>query len=143
MTEWPNERLRKYIAVFENVNALYRIVKTAQQEHGLPLRRAAIRSNGEVAAESIDFLCDCELKAKRVLFPVEFEVFKAGLELPEAAKADLGEVFFKCQMSVGGQYKSLYFHVKQVMDGKPLGATEYTKPADPAPSLEDYDRRAL
>jgi hypothetical protein len=135
------DKTEKYQHVFESVFALYQVVKTAQEEHGLPLRRAAIRSNGEVAAEAIDFLCDVELKAKRVLFPTEFEVFKAGLDLPVAAKIDLGEMFYRCRLGMGGDYKNLYFHVKQVMDSKPLSGIEYGKAVDSTPSLEDYDRK--
>lgn len=137
------DKSEKYQHVFENVRALYLVVKTAQKEHGLPLRRAAIRSNGEVAAEAVDFLCDVELKAKRVLYPIEFEAFKEGTEISVTAKAALGETFLRCRLGVGGDYKSLYFHVKQVMDGQPLGAVDYAKPVDPYPTLEELDRKTL
>lgn len=137
------EKSEKYQHVFESVRALYLVVKETQEGQGLPLRRAAVRSNGEVAAEAIDFLCDVELKAKRVLYPTEFDMFREGLELPDAAKIDLGEVFQKCRMGVSGDYKALYFRVKQVMDGCPIKGIEYTKPAEPAPTLEELDRKQL
>ena len=135
------EKSEEYQRVFDDVWALYRVVKTAQEEHGLPLRRAAIRSNGEVAAESIDFLCDCELKAKRVLSTIEYGMFVLGLEIPSWSKVVLGEIFLRCRLGVSGEYKSLYFHVKQVMDGKPLHSVNYGKTSDPAPSLAEYDRK--
>lgn len=135
------DKSEKHLRVFENVRALYLVVKTAQDEHGLPLRRAAMRSNGEVAAESIDFLCDVELKAKRVLFPIEFDMFREGMELPLTAKIALGEVFQRCKLGVGGDYKSLYFHVKQVMDGQPMPSIDLARTTATAPSLDDYDRR--
>jgi hypothetical protein len=137
------DKSEKYQHVFESVRALYLVIRETQDERGLPLRRAAVRSNGEVAAESIDFLCDVELKAKRVLFPVEFNMFKEGLDLPVGAKTELGEVFHRCRLGVGGDYKSLYFHVKQVQDGQTLSGVEYSKPAEPSPSLEEYDRKTL
>ena len=133
----------KYLHVYENVRALYLITKEAQEERGLPLRRAAIRSNGEVAAESIDFLCDVEIKAKRVLYSIEFDMFREGLDLPLTAKIALGEVFYRCRLGVGGDYKSLYFHVKQVVDSKPLSSIDYAAPVEPTPSLEEYDRKAV
>jgi hypothetical protein len=135
------DKSEKYKRVFEDVRALYLVVREAQEERGLPLRRAAIRSNGEVAAEAIDFLCDVELKAKRVLPPVEFDMLQLGLEITSGSKSALGEVFLKCKLGVSGDYKSLYFHTKQVMDGQPLNSIEFGKVSDPAPSLEDYDRR--
>jgi hypothetical protein len=137
------DKSEKYQHVFESVRALYLVIKETQDERGLPLRRAAVRSNGEVAAEPIDFLCDVELKAKRALFPIEFNMFKEGLELPIGAKTELGEVFHRCRLGVGGDYKSLYYHVKQVMDGQTMKGVEYAQPADPTPSLEEYDRKTL
>lgn len=137
------DKSEKYLHVYENVRALYLITRETQDERGLPLRRAAIRSNGEVAAESIDFLCDVEMKARRVLYPVEFDMFREGLDLPLSAKIELGEVFHRCKLGVSGDYKSLYFHVKQVMDSKPLSAITYSQPAESAPSLDEYDRKAI
>jgi hypothetical protein len=136
-----DDKFERYLHVFENVRALYLVIKEAQEEHGLPLRRAALRSNGEVSAESIDFLCDVELKAKRVLPQIEFQMFKEGLEIPEWSKATLGEVFKKCRLGMGGDYKSLYFHVKKVIDGQPMNTIEYGKASNTTPSLEEYDRR--
>ena len=129
--------------VFESVQALYLVIKEAQMEHGLPLRRATLRSNGEVAAESIDFLCDVELKAKRILPPIYFEMFAAGLEIPEWWKSEVGKIFKETRLGVGGDYKALYFHVKQVMRGQTLSGIEYGAAASTAPSLEELDRRTV
>lgn len=137
------DKSEKYLHVYESVRALYLITKEAQEDRGLPLRRAAIRSNGEVAAESIDFLCDVEIKAKRALYPVEYDMFREGLALPLAAMIELGEVFHRCRLGVSGDYKSLYFHTKQVRDSQPLPAIEYTSPEDSAPTLGEYDEEVL
>jgi hypothetical protein len=131
----------KFEHVFESVQALYAVVKSAQQDHGLPVRRATLRSNGEVIAESIDFLCDVELKAKRILPPVVFVMFSEGLDIPFWWKSALGRVFNDCRLGVGGDYKSLYYHVKQVMRGQTLSGVEFGTIVDTTPSLEDYDRR--
>lgn len=129
--------------VYDNVRALYLALKTAQDEHGLPLRRAALRSNGEVAAEAIDFICDVELKARRTLTPLEFEMFRAGLDIPLFCKELLGEVFRKTRLSVGGDYKALFFHAKQVVDGKGLNSVEYAQIVDSTPTIDDYDKRMI
>lgn len=132
----------KYEHVFESVQALYSVVKEAQQDYGLPMRRATLRSNGEVAAESIDFLCDVELKARRILSPIMFNMFVQGLEIPTWWKEVLGKHFKENRLGVGGDYKALYFHVKRVMRGQTLSGIEFGASADTAPSLEEIDRRA-
>lgn len=137
------DKTEKYQRIFNDVLSLYLVIREAQEERGLPLRRAAVRSNGEVAAESIDFLCDVELKAKRVLPSIQFEMFKQGLELPLHSQIDLGETFLKCKLGMTGDYKALYFHIRQVQDGQALQATELSSAEGPTPSLEDYDRKPL
>lgn len=131
----------RYVGVFENVRALFLVVQEAQQEHGLPLRRAALRSNGEVTAEAVDFLADVQIKAKRALYPVEYDMFMKGLELPLATKVVLGQVFLRTRLNASGDYRQLFFQIKKVMDGQSLSSVEYGKAADPTPTLEEYDRR--
>jgi|SRR5579885_1288398 hypothetical protein len=128
----------RYLHVYNNVTALYISIRESQQYRGLPIKRAALRGNGEVPAEAVDFLCDVELKAKRVLSRPLFELYTQGTELPLSYKNKLGEVFAKYRLSISGDYKTLYFQTRKAMEN--TGDTEI-QPPHIAPSLEEHDRK--
>lgn len=131
------EKLEQYQRIFKDVQALYLVVKTCQDEQGLPIRRAQLKSTGEIAAEAIDFLCDVELKAKRVLSPIEFIMFQYEIDLLPEVQSELGRVFYKCRLGVTGDYKSLYFQTRQVMEGN--AGCAYGKAADALPTMDEYE----
>lgn len=105
---------RRFDEVFGNVMALYMTLKDNPQR---TLRRAELKQ-GEVIAEAIDFLVDVELKAKRILPPIIYEVFMRLAEqghpeiLPDNFKQNLGFLFWKSKMDIAGHYRTLYLRAK-------------------------------
>ena len=104
-----------YEDTFQNAAALYAVLKA----EGTPRspRRAELKQ-GEVTAEAIDFLADFELKARRVLNPMQYKlVLRYTVEdryqsIPKGLQQDLGMIFLKSNMDSSGDYRSLYFRAK-------------------------------
>jgi len=107
---------RNPVDVYRNVVSLYGILQG--RRHHLRIRRAALNLRGEVKAEPIDFIADVELKAKRILEPVEFEMFQRLVLqgepelLPPGLQRDLGEIWNRYGLNFDGPYSSLFFQVK-------------------------------
>ena len=100
---------------FINVMALYCVLKAAPQPGP---RRAVLNQSSEVTAESIDFISDVEIKAKRTLTPVYYKVFlqlsaENAYELfPVDMQCALGQAFLKSRMNFDGDYRVLYYRAK-------------------------------
>jgi len=91
--------------VFANVLALY----------------YSLKSNPSLSLKNVDatdFLCDVEIKARRTLTPLQYQMFLRMAEdgsydaLPTNFKQELGKVFLKNNLGVGGHYRVLYFKAK-------------------------------
>jgi hypothetical protein len=103
-----------YRDCFLNVSALYSVLKGTPQQG---VRRAELKQ-GECIAEAIDFLADVEIKAKRVLSPVQCKVY---LQLaisddyvlfPSDLQCTLGQEFMRSNMNYDGDYRVLYYRAK-------------------------------
>ena len=120
MTEQENE-LSHEDNVYMEVMALYAAIKDTPGS--IKVRRAEMRQ-GEVQAEPIDFIIDVELKAKRALLEdpdpeyalVEWErVLADPLQypfVPVVIREELGTAFEQNRLGVDGDYRMLYFKVK-------------------------------
>ena len=103
-----------YRDAFLNVLALYSALKGTPQQG---VRRAELKQ-GEVIAESVDFLADVELKAKRTLTPLYYRVLlqlavEGTYELfPVDLQCALGQVFLERKMNFDGDYRVLYYRAK-------------------------------
>jgi hypothetical protein len=111
--KWQNS-LMEYEDVFNNVLALYTALKGEVRPHSL--RRAELKQ-GEVVAEPIDFIADVEIKAKRVLSPLEYWNLLAFAEdsskpLPKSLQQRLGVMFLRSNLNYDGAYRVLYFRAK-------------------------------
>jgi len=101
---------------FESVTALYRTLLDGRAS--LKVRRTELGANEEVSADPLDFLMDVEIKAKRTLQPTIYAMFlrlSADNDyalLPTEHKKALGTVWDESNLGVCGDYKSLYFRVK-------------------------------
>lgn len=106
--------LSRFEDVYSNVMSLYIALKSNPKRS---VRRADMKQ-GEVVADPTDFICDVEIKARRVLNPVYYEMFLrlAANEQPELLPAemrqDLGQAFLKSKLSESGHYRTLFFRVK-------------------------------
>lgn len=107
--------------VYGEVMALYAAIKDTPGI--LRVRRAEMRQ-GEVPAEPLDFVIDVELKAMRAIVqdvdpryaisewvrvltaPEEY------LSLPVVIREELGREFQQSRLGVDGDYRMLYFRVK-------------------------------
>ena len=103
---------------YRSVMALYAAIKDTPGI--LRVRRAEMRQ-GEVQADPIDFVIDVELKAKRALQhdpmgKVEWtEILKEPdqyLLASEFTRKVLGHAFLSTRLDVGGDYKKLYWRIK-------------------------------
>ena len=100
--------------VFLNVSALYSVLKGTPQQG---VRRAELKQ-GEVTAEAIDFMADVEIKAKRVLAPLYYEVYlilagKGNYDLVDTiTQCALGEAFYRSDLNYDGAYRVLYYRAK-------------------------------
>lgn len=107
--------LQRWEECYGNVMALYVALSSSREQY--TIRRAAIGKDG-VPADPIDFIADVEIKAKRTLSPVMYEMFLRLAEegqadlLPKADKQALGLKFLKSNMHEAGDYRTLYFRVK-------------------------------
>src|ERR1700675_571783 len=114
MTDIRKEERQKLEMIYDNVMALF----TALKDGRLDVRRAEFK-HGEVAAENVDFLCDVQIKARRHLTPAEYALWSVVLEnpeqykfVPEKIRQTLGRVFQQNRLDLAGDYKKLYFKVK-------------------------------
>jgi hypothetical protein len=109
---------------YENVMALFTTLQDGR--NSLRSRRAELNMNNEVPAEALDFLLDVEIKAKRALSSVEYPMFLRLAEegnynlLPEELKLTLGNVWSERKMGIDGDYRSLYFRVKNAQERERL-----------------------
>ena len=103
-----------FIDCFLNVSALYSVLKGTPQQG---VRRAELKQ-GEVIAESIDFMADVEIKAKRVLSSLYYKAYLAlamdgNYELmPIDLQCALGEIFMRSNLNYDGDYRVLYYRAK-------------------------------
>lgn len=96
------------------------------------VRRADMKS-GELIPEPIDFVCDIEIKAKRALTgnPGAIAEWQKVLDdpdsyelLPEDLRMVLGFTFSTNLLGVDGDYRKLYWRVKQEQDRRAVTPTE-------------------
>jgi len=114
MTDTRKEERMKLEMVYDNVMALYAALKDGR----LDVRRAEFK-HGEVAAEPVDFLADVEIKARRHLTITEYILWSVVLTnpeqykfVPEKIRQTMGRVFQQNRLDLAGDYKKLYFKVK-------------------------------
>ena len=114
MSETQRDARKRLAGVYENTMSLYAALK----DTSFDLRRAEYKNNG-VAAEPIDFICDIELKARRYLLPAQWVQWAVVLidpeqykYVPERIRQVLGRVFEQNKLDMAGDYKKLYFMVK-------------------------------
>lgn len=120
MTEQANE-LSYEDNVYMDVMALYAAIKDTPG--AIKVRRAEMRQ-GEVPAEPLDFIIDVELKAKRAIL-ADIDPAYATAEwmtvmyhpelyphLPVVIREELGREFEAKRLGVDGDYRLLYFKVK-------------------------------
>lgn len=116
MTEEFDLKERDPKEVYRNVVMLYGIL--LERRENLSIRRATLNLKGQVKAEPIDFICDIELKARRILAPKEFEVFRKLVKngkpelLPMIDQIDLGKLWNSNDLNFDGPYGGLYFAAK-------------------------------
>ncbi len=102
--------------VYSNVMALYCFLQGNPKPQAI--RRAKLNQSGEVDAESVDFLSDVEIKAKRVLSPTQYRLFLkfAAEEKPESVpqilRQSLGLMFLRSNLNFDGHYRVLYYRAK-------------------------------
>jgi hypothetical protein len=107
---------QEHIDVFLNVMALFSALKNAPRP--LSIKRAELNQSGEVKCEGLDFCCDVEMKAKRILNPIQYRlVLKYAIEdryasVPKKLQQALGAVFMNSNLNFDGDYKVLYFRAK-------------------------------
>jgi hypothetical protein len=107
--------LLEFEDTYSNVMALYTVLKS----EGRPpaIRRAELKQ-GEVTAEAIDFICDVEAKAKRLLSPTQYRLFmKFAAEekynsVPSTLRQSLGLLFLRSNLNYDGDYRVLYYRAK-------------------------------
>ena len=100
--------------VFLNVMALYGVLKAHPVR---TVKRAELRQ-GEVAAESVDFLSDVEIKAKRILSPAQYSLLMSHVaeeridSVPKDVQEQLGLMFLRSKLNYDGDYRVLYYKAK-------------------------------
>lgn len=109
--------------------ALYALLRTSNT---IRVRRADMKS-GEITAEPIDFVCDIEMKAKRIL-DQDWSALKEWQKvmddpdsydtLPLDVQTLLGFSFSVNQLGVDGDYRRLYWRAKQEQDRRAVTQTE-------------------
>ena len=101
---------------FNSVVALYAILKS--NSSALRVKQAVYRQ-GEVAAESLDFVIDVEVKTKRAIGQQFYDLFLRAVYnenveiLPEYLREALGKAWREWSLGIEGAYKTLYFNAKQ------------------------------
>lgn len=100
---------------YSTVSALYQVF--SEGRNSLRTKRAEYRCD-EVQSLPIDFLMDCDLKARRALPEPLYQMFLrlaaiGNLNvLPEAAKLLLGKIWLEYGLGVDGAYRTLYYRTK-------------------------------
>lgn len=116
MTKEFNTKERNPVAAFRNIASLYTVLQN--RRHHLRIRRASLNLRGEVRAEALDFICDVELKARRILNTKEFEMFRRCVSqgepelVPREMQRNLGQIWNDYDLNYDGPYGRLYFMVK-------------------------------
>lgn len=139
MTTREVELKQSWMEAFNNVTALYSILKT--NSTSLRVKQAVYRAD-EVEPQPIDFVLDVEIKAKRLVGEAIYNVFLRAvfneeLEiLPEYTREALGREWIGYNLGPEGAYRKLYFVVKNAQtrsfmkeqNGRPdsVGATADT-----------------
>ena len=115
MTSIDQKKKQTWMEEFKTVAALYQVF--AENKNSLRNKQVTYRGD-EIESLPIDFLMDCDLKARRALPEPLYQMFlrlaaMGNLDvLPEAAKLLLGKVWFEYGLGVEGSYKTLYFRTK-------------------------------
>lgn len=103
----------EYEDIWASAAALYCHLK--QGTYGV--RRAELKQ-GQVATETVDFLCDFENRCKQSLNPTQYKLTLQHttedkyLGIPKTIQRLLGKLFLETDLSVSGHYKVLYFRAK-------------------------------
>jgi hypothetical protein len=106
---------RNYLEEFNCVVALYSVLKA--NSTSLRVKQAVYRQD-EVAAEPLDFIIDVEIKVKRTIGQMFYDmflraVFNENLEiLSEELRTELGRTFFGYGLGLDGAYAKLYYKTK-------------------------------
>jgi len=123
-----DERIRNEGQIFEevynNALALYAVLRTSQT---IRVKRADMRQ-GEVVALPVDYCCDIEYRAKQILDTEEEKYFWYLVQLdpddypaiPQFLKQKLGKIFKENRLGVDGDYRKLYYRVKNMFDRKKI-----------------------
>ena len=99
---------------YMNVMTLYAVLKAQPSQS---IHRAELRQ-GEVAAESVDFLSDVEIKAKRILSPAQYSLLMSHVaeeridSVPKDVQEQLGLMFLRSKLNYDGDYRVLYYRAK-------------------------------
>lgn len=99
---------------YMNVMTLYAVLKAQPSQS---IHRAELRQ-GEVAAESVDFLSDVEIKAKRILSPAQYSLLMSHVaeeridSVPKDVQEQLGLMFLRSKLNYDGDYRVLYYKAK-------------------------------
>jgi hypothetical protein len=111
------DTLRTWEAAYLDVMALYAAHKNKDSAR---VRRAELNLQNQVNAEPIDFICDVEIKARRVLSTPAYKLFMFICEnspdkakyLPITDQQILGREFITRKLHLDGDYKTLFFRLK-------------------------------
>lgn len=112
--------------VFRNVVALYTTLLEGREQ--LRVHRAVLGVNNECRAEELDFICDVESSAGRILTPRQYALFLAytlasePALIPLDAQLALGSIWYTLGLDLDGAYRSLFFKIKNQMERDNLRA---------------------
>jgi hypothetical protein len=107
MTSYAMQDARRYEQTFDRVMALYTALHSINT---LRVHRAQLNLKGEVTAEPIDFVCDVDIKAKRA--GSDMYALMHADDVDKNLKVRLGRAFLFGGLDVDGDYKTVYFRVK-------------------------------
>lgn len=126
--ESPNKP-QGYDEVYRDAMALFALLRSSNT---IRVRRADMKS-GEITAEPIDFVCDIEMKAWRILDQdgAAYAEWRKVLsdpdsydQLPMDVQLLLGFAFSVNRLGVDGDYRRLYWRVKQEQDRRAVTQSE-------------------
>ena len=106
---------RDFIEEFNSVVALYSMLKANSMS--LRVKQAVYRAD-EVASEPLDFIIDVEVKVKRAVGQMFYDMFlravyNENLEiLSETLRVALGRTFYEYGLGPDGAYRRLYYKTK-------------------------------
>jgi hypothetical protein len=90
-------------------------------------KRAVLGANNTVRAEALDYLCDVEIQARKVLSPTQYTLFQKfalsnePMLLPLEAQLALGYAWLGCELGMVGPYAGLYWRAKNEAMRESLG----------------------